>query len=157
MRVASIYLSYTQQESKWEYFPNFYHSDWFTKPVYSFSCSWEMQNVHSALTAVAIKAKLTLELANAFNRRVDSDRGTAIGPCECSLIRALAHAVLLPVLSAVLGEACPLYVHSVSNPHPVLSHRHNCIPSRQRGKRSQRSKFSPFIHGYQRGFWHVFE
>lgn len=32
--------------------------------------------------------------------------------------QGLARAVLLPVLSAVLGEACPLYVHFVSDPLP---------------------------------------
>lgn len=49
-----------------------------------------------------------------------------------------------------LSTVCPLCVQST----PVLSHRHNCIPSTERGKRSQRSKFSPFIHRYP-GRFHV--
>lgn len=48
-----------------------------------------------------------------------------------------AQTVDVPVLSTVLGEACPLCVHSVFD--PVLSHRHNCIPDRKR-ERKEKSK-----------------
>lgn len=57
----------------------------------------------------------------AFYKRTDANQGTA--HCLLATVnvfphRGLARVVLLFVLSAVLGEACPLYVHSVSDPLP---------------------------------------
>lgn len=72
----------------------------------------------------------------------------AVGwPLWGSLIRAR------PPLSAVLGEACPLYVHFVSDPLPCCFTVTTASPiERERGKRSQRSKFSLLIHRNQGGF-----
>lgn len=135
-KVASIFSSNSQQDSKLVYFPK----------------CWIIPQL------LLIKAQLALELAGSFNERADSDQGTVHWPLRVIPRHKLAHAVPPPVLSAVLGEACLLYVHPVSDPLPYCLTVTTASPvERERGKRSQRSKFSPFIHGFPEGFWHVFE
>ncbi|KAK2882932.1 hypothetical protein Q8A73_021865 [Channa argus] len=57
--------------------------------------------------------------------------------------QGLARLVLLSVLSAVLGEACPLYVHSVSDPLPYCLTVTTASPvENERGKRSEHLKLS---------------
>lgn len=101
-----------------------------------------------------IKAQLTLELAGSFNKRADSDQGTVHWPLRVFPRQRLAHAVPLPVLSAVLGEACPLYVHSVSDPLPYCLTVTTASPvEREREEREVKGQsFHLSFTDFQKGF-----
>lgn len=95
-----------------------------------------------------IKALLALELADSFNKRADSDQEAGL---FCLLIGDR------PELSAVLGEACPLYVHFVSDPLPYCLTVTTASPVERARKEKSKVKVFTFHSQMRRSVGHVFE